>query len=103
MDRTPIRQWSTRRDRALDRDPLRDHRNPARRRSPAQESAWRLRQFHQLVEGAWLVRKPAPSSVGPKRNGAPLHLAFVFTIVLSGCTTFKPHRSVMMTTYHRLP
>ena len=36
------------------------------------------------------MRKPAPSSVGPKRNGAPLRLAFVFTVVLSGCTTFKP-------------
>src|SRR6516225_11682156 len=90
MDRTPLRQWSARRNRALDRDPFRDHRDPARRRSVAQESAWRLRQFHQLVEGAWLVRKPAPLPVGRKRIGAPARLAFLFTVALSGCTTFRP-------------
>jgi type IV secretion system protein TrbG len=36
------------------------------------------------------VRKPAPLSVGLKRNGAPVRLAFLFTVALTGCTTFKP-------------
>jgi type IV secretion system protein TrbG len=36
------------------------------------------------------VRKPAPLSVGQKRNGAPVRLALLFTVALSGCTTFKP-------------
>src|SRR6516225_1523915 len=87
MDRTPLRQWSARRNRALDRDPFRDHRDPARRRSVAQESAWRLRQFHQLVEGAWPVRKPASMSAA---NGVPVRLGLLFVLALSGCTTFKP-------------
>lgn len=36
------------------------------------------------------MRKPAPLSVGLKRNGTPVRLAFLFTAALSGCTTFKP-------------
>ena len=36
------------------------------------------------------MRKPAPLSVGPKRNGVPVRLAFLVTVALSGCTTFKP-------------
>ncbi len=63
MDRTPLRQRPARRDRTLDRDPFRRHRNPARCRPPPQEPARRLRQFHQLVEGARLVRNPVPRSV----------------------------------------
>src|SRR5215467_14483956 len=90
MDRTPLRQRPTRRDRALDRDSFRRHRNPARCGSPAQESARRLCQFHQLVEGARLVRKPVPRSVGPKCNRAPIGLALLSALALSGCTTFKP-------------
>lgn len=36
------------------------------------------------------MRKPAPWLVDQKRNGAPVRLAFLFTVALSGCTTFKP-------------
>lgn len=36
------------------------------------------------------MRKPAPSSVGLKRNSAPVVLAVLFTALLSGCATFKP-------------
>jgi type IV secretion system protein TrbG len=36
------------------------------------------------------VKKPAPSSVGLKRNGTSVCLVLLFTVALSGCTTFKP-------------
>ena len=36
------------------------------------------------------MRKPAPLSVGLRRNGAPVRLAFLVTVALCGCTTFKP-------------
>jgi type IV secretion system protein TrbG len=36
------------------------------------------------------VRRPVPSSVGLKRNGAPVGLAILVTAALSGCATFNP-------------
>jgi len=36
------------------------------------------------------VRKPVPRPAHPQWNRAPLHLAFLLTVALSGCTTFKP-------------
>jgi len=36
------------------------------------------------------VKKPAPLSVAPNCKGAPVRLAFLLTVVLSGCATFKP-------------
>jgi type IV secretion system protein VirB9 len=36
------------------------------------------------------VRKPIPRSAHPESNRAPLRLAFLLTVALSGCTTFKP-------------
>src|SRR5882672_9619353 len=90
MDGTPLRQRPTRCDRALDRDPFRLRRNPARCRPPPQESARRLCQCHQLVEGARLVRKNVPRYARPKCNGTPARLALLFALALSGCTTFKP-------------
>ena len=36
------------------------------------------------------MRKPVPRSAHPEWSRAPLRLAFLLTVVLSGCTTFKP-------------
>ena len=36
------------------------------------------------------MRKPVPRSVGLKCNGAPIGLALLSALALSGCTTFKP-------------
>lgn len=36
------------------------------------------------------MRKPVPRSAHPEWNRAPLRLAFLLTVALSGCTTFKP-------------
>lgn len=36
------------------------------------------------------MRKPVPRSAHPDWNRAPLRLAFLLTVALSGCTTFKP-------------
>jgi P-type conjugative transfer protein TrbG len=36
------------------------------------------------------VRKPVPRSAHSEWNRAPLRLAFLLTVALSGCTTFKP-------------
>jgi P-type conjugative transfer protein TrbG len=36
------------------------------------------------------VKKPAPSSVGLKRNDTSVCLVLLFTVALSGCTTVKP-------------
>ena len=36
------------------------------------------------------MRKPAPLSVGLKRNSGPVGLVVLVTAALSGCTTFKP-------------
>ncbi len=36
------------------------------------------------------MRKPVPRSAHPEWNRAPLCLAFLLTVALSGCTTFKP-------------
>jgi type IV secretion system protein TrbG len=36
------------------------------------------------------MRKPAPSSVGFKCNGAPVRVAFLLAVALSGCSTFNP-------------
>ena len=66
------------RHRALDRDPLRRRPDPARRRSAAEKSARRLRQFHQLVEGARLMRK------------LPLATLLLASISLAACSTLKP-------------
>ena len=36
------------------------------------------------------MRKPVPRSAHPEWKRAPLRLAFLLTVALSGCTTFKP-------------
>ncbi len=36
------------------------------------------------------MRKPVPRSAHPEWNRAPLRLAFLLTVALSGCTTFQP-------------
>lgn len=36
------------------------------------------------------MRKPLPRSVYPEWNRAPVRLAFLLMVALSGCTTFKP-------------
>ena len=36
------------------------------------------------------MRIPLPRSAGHKRDGAPIRLALLFGLALSGCTTFKP-------------
>src|SRR3954454_10216629 len=67
MDPTHLREWLAECDRALDRDSHGGNRDAARCRTPAQESPWRLRPRHQLVEGAGAVTKTTRdmSSKGP--------------------------------------
>ena len=36
------------------------------------------------------MRNSVPRSVSPTSNRAPVHLALLFVLALSGCTTFKP-------------
>src|SRR5262249_55194573 len=73
-----LRERKPRRDRALDRHPHRRHRNPAQCRTAAQESARRVRQRPQLVEGARLMRC------------STLYMCLLSSVALSACTTFRP-------------
>ena len=70
--RARLREQPARRDRALDRDPHHRRAAAARCRPPEAEPARHLRQRHQLVEGAWMMKPPFrradPSTQSPSRS-----------------------------------
>src|SRR5947208_14324733 len=106
MDPTPLRERLAECDRALDCNSDGRNRNAARCRTAAQESPWRLRPRHQLVEGAGSVIKTTRDmcSKGPiqhRRSSsstcklaalrrALLPALLLSTSALAGCATYIP-------------
>ena len=76
LDRAPLSGRRARRHHAMDGDP--HHRHPAadRRRSPPQESARRLRQRHQLVEGARTMTRPNFLKAGDPASHIAVNMRF---------------------------